>query len=175
LSDQAPLEIDGRFRDRGWSGGGDLTTTRPRAAGPPVRQVWNLRRDEITTSALPVRNNKIVGRHSPAVGRDVAPGHRVVWLRQDDGMHADSASKIRNRRVRFAGQHLTRNQMFGSRRQPARTRGRRFSLIYITWYINSYGSPWTPLDVNPRIRPVHEQMQVLKGCYASSVKLSPPQ
>lgn len=30
--------------------------------------------------------------------------------------------------------------------------------VYISWYINEYGRPWTSLDVNPRIRPVHGQI-----------------
>jgi hypothetical protein len=34
----------------------------------------------------------------------------------------------------------------------------KINLIYISWYINDYGLPWTPLDVSPRIRPAHGQI-----------------
>jgi hypothetical protein len=54
-------------------------------------------------------------------------------------------------------QHLTQNQNLAAGRQPVRARDRRASLIYISWYINGYGRPQTPLDVNPKMGPVHGQ------------------
>ena len=39
------------------------------------------------------------------------------------------------------------------------------SLIYISWYINGYGRPWAPVDVNPKMRHVHGQFAgPVKGC-----------
>jgi hypothetical protein len=35
--------------------------------------------------------------------------------------------------------------------------------IYISWYINGYGRPWTSSDVNPKIRPVHGQISGTSG------------
>ena len=40
-------------------------------------------------------------------------------------------------------------QITGQRPQP------KSLPIYISWYINSDGRPWTSSDVNPKIRPVH--------------------
>jgi hypothetical protein len=58
---------------------------------------------------------------------------------------------------RLAEKHLTQNQMFGSG-QIAGQRPRPKSLpIYISWYINGYGRPWTSSDVNLRIRLLHGQ------------------
>jgi hypothetical protein len=52
--------------------------------------------------------------------------------------------------------HLTQNQDVW---QQADRRSDPASVpIYISWYINDYGRPWTPLDVNPRIRHVHGQI-----------------
>jgi hypothetical protein len=31
-------------------------------------------------------------------------------------------------------------------RPPARARDRRASLVYISWYINGYGRPWTSVE-----------------------------
>jgi hypothetical protein len=36
-------------------------------------------------------------------------------------------------------------------------------LIYISWYINGYGRPWTPLDVNSKIGHVHGQIAGSEG------------
>jgi hypothetical protein len=59
---------------------------------------------------------------------------------------------------RLVEKHLTKNQMFGSG-QIAGQRPLPKSLpIYISWYINGYGRPWTSSDVNPKIRPVHGQI-----------------
>jgi hypothetical protein len=53
--------------------------------------------------------------------------------------------------------------MFGSG-QIAGQRPRPKSLpIYISWYINGYGRPWTSSDVNPKIRPVHGQIPCTGG------------
>jgi hypothetical protein len=54
--------------------------------------------------------------------------------------------------------HLIQNQMFGSRQTAGQTPPPKSVPIYISWYINDYGRPWTPLDVNPRIRHVHGQI-----------------
>ena len=45
--------------------------------------------------------------------------------------------------------------MFGNRRQLAKARDTGTSLIYISWYINDYRRPWTPLDVNSKMGHVH--------------------
>jgi hypothetical protein len=48
--------------------------------------------------------------------------------------------------------------MFGSR-QTVRQRPRPKSLqIYISWYINDYGRPWTSSDPNPKMRHVPGQI-----------------
>ena len=53
--------------------------------------------------------------------------------------------------------------MIGADRPPARASDRRASPIYINWYINGYGRPWTPVDVNPKMRHVHGQIAGSEG------------
>jgi hypothetical protein len=54
--------------------------------------------------------------------------------------------------------HPTKNQMFGGRQTVGQSLRPKILLVYISWYINDYGRPWTSSDVNPRIRPVHGQI-----------------
>ena len=97
---------------------------------------------------------------SAAVGRGVAPGApcgRAAPGRRDATQLP--ACKICDR-CGEAGRETPDRESDVWR--PADTAGqspRPKSLpIYISWYINGYGRPWTSLDVNPRIRPVHGQI-----------------
>jgi hypothetical protein len=45
--------------------------------------------------------------------------------------------------------------MLGSR---ADRRGQKILSIYISWYINDYGPPWTSSDPNPKMRPDHVRL-----------------
>ena len=47
--------------------------------------------------------------------------------------------------------------MFGNRQTTGQSPRPKSLPIYISWYINGYGRPWTPLDVNPKMRHVHGQ------------------
>src|SRR5437588_6300325 len=58
---------------------------------------------------------------------------------------------------------LTESQRFGAGRQPVEACDQRASLIYISWYINDYGCPWTPSDVIPRITLVYRQVAGSEG------------
>jgi hypothetical protein len=60
--------------------------------------------------------------------------------------------------------YLTQNQMFASRQAAGQSPRPENLPIYISCYINGYGQPWTPLDVNPKIRPVHGQIAGPSGC-----------
>jgi hypothetical protein len=53
---------------------------------------------------------------------------------------------------------LTKNQMLGGRHTAGQSPWPKSLPIYISWYINDYGRPWTSSDVNPMIRPVHGQI-----------------
>jgi hypothetical protein len=77
---------------------------------------------------------------------------------QQHDLNQDHRNHAVGRYMRLAGQRLTRNQVFGKQVTAHPTRDRRLSLFYIRWYINGYRSPWTLSDVNPRTRPVHEQI-----------------
>jgi hypothetical protein len=47
--------------------------------------------------------------------------------------------------------------------------------IYISWYINGYGRPWTSSDVNPKIRPLHGQIAGTGGVLlATTDHMHPP-
>jgi hypothetical protein len=92
------------------------------------------------------------------------PGHRVVGLRQADGMppspqHARSVIAAE----RLVEKHLTQNQMFGGRRTTGHSLQPESLLTYISWYINGYGRPWTPLDMNPKMRPIYGQFAGSEG------------
>ena len=66
------------------------------------------------------------------------------------------------------GRHLIKNQMFVSRQTAGQRPRPKSLLIYISWYINGYGRPWTSSDVNPRISPVHGQ---IAGFYGGCMRL----
>jgi hypothetical protein len=53
--------------------------------------------------------------------------------------------------------HLIQNQMFDSRQTSHQSRDQRVFPIYISWYTNGYGRPWTLLDMNPKMGHVHGQ------------------
>jgi hypothetical protein len=53
------------------------------------------------------------------------------------------------------GKLLTRNQMLAKGRPSVTTPRPKNHLLYISWYINDYGRPWTSSNGNPRIGPVH--------------------
>ena len=53
--------------------------------------------------------------------------------------------------------------MFGNRQTTGQSPRPKSLPIYISWYINGYGRPWTPLDVNPKMGPVHGQFAGSEG------------
>jgi hypothetical protein len=53
--------------------------------------------------------------------------------------------------------------MFGSRQTAGQTPPPKSVPIYISWYINDYGRPWTPLDVNQESGTSTDKLQVLAG------------
>jgi hypothetical protein len=88
------------------------------------------------------------------------PGCRVVGLapgRRDATQPQRARSSMIPLPLEEPGQkkHLTQNQMFGSRQTADQSPRPKSLPIYISWYINDYGQPWTSSDVNPRMRPVH--------------------
>ena len=99
------------------------------------------------------------GASSAAVGRGVAPGApcgRAAPGRWDATQPQHARSVIAEERL--VEKHLTENQMFGGRYTAGQSPRPKSFPTYISWYINDYGRPWTSLDVNPRIRPVHGQI-----------------
>jgi hypothetical protein len=67
-------------------------------------------------------------------------------------------------RARWIDSQTTDRESDVGSRQTAGQRPRPKSLpIYISWYINGYGGPWTSSDVNPRIAPSMDKLQVLAG------------
>jgi hypothetical protein len=48
---------------------------------------------------------------------------------------------------------LTKNQMLGVLHTTDQSPRPKSLLVYISWYINGYGRPWTSSDPNPRMRP----------------------
>jgi hypothetical protein len=50
---------------------------------------------------------------------------------------------------------LTQNQMLIRRHPTGQTARAKNLPIYINWYINDYGPPWTSSDVNSRMTPNH--------------------
>jgi hypothetical protein len=62
-----------------------------------------------------------------------------------------------------ASKPLTKNQILGERTESRSEPANDKPPAYINWYINGYGRPWTPSDVNPRIRPVHGQIEGIGG------------
>jgi hypothetical protein len=53
--------------------------------------------------------------------------------------------------------------MFGGRNTAGPSPRPESLLTYISWYINGYGRSWTPLDVNPKMRPVYGQFAGSEG------------
>ena len=130
-----------RFGDKGGRGGDLLAARRDgcQAEGwaarrdcvpcaPPLGLAGeDPRREEITTTSH--RTTKPTGKISAqAVGGDTSH-NRVGTPDPESGVW----------------------QQADRRSQP----GPKSPPIYISWYINDYGRPWTSSDVNPRITPVH--------------------
>lgn len=84
-----------------------------------------------------------------------APGHRVVGLRQADGMPPNPSMQDPRARRGWRQKHLTENQMLGSRQGACLSPRSKSLRVYISWYINGHGQPWTSSDPNPKMRPDH--------------------
>jgi hypothetical protein len=61
--------------------------------------------------------------------------------------------------VEVAGQKLlTQNQVLGTHTRAGQSPQTTSSRVYINWYINGYGRPWTSVDPNLTMRPDHGQI-----------------
>jgi hypothetical protein len=115
-------------------GGCDIPSTSPRA----------------TTRCPGGKHGKLARR-----GRGCCRGTAWSGCARPTGCHPIPACKIRDR-CGEAGREATDPE--SDVWQPAGRRSESATeepLIYISWYINGYGRPWTSLDVNPKMRHVH--------------------
>jgi hypothetical protein len=71
------------------------------------------------------------------------------------GCHPVPACNIRDRCGEAGGEAPDRESDVCSRQTAGQGPRPKSLPIYISWYINGYGRPWTSSDVNPRISPVH--------------------
>jgi hypothetical protein len=86
------------------------------------------------------------------------PGHRVVGLTADGMTTQPQHARSVIAAERLVEKHLTENQMFGGRHTAGQSPRPKSLPIYISWYINDYGRPWTSSDPNPTMRPDHGQI-----------------
>lgn len=119
-----------------------------------------------------ISSTSLKGYHTAARGQSETT-HAPVLVRAAPGLpcgragarstrcHTAPACKIINDSVAPARslveKHLTQNQMLGSRQTADQRLQPKSFPLYISWYINGYGPPWTSSDGKPRIRPVHGQ------------------
>jgi hypothetical protein len=84
----------------------------------------------------------------------------TVWsgCARPTGCHLGRACKTMTAVERLVEKHLIQNQMFGSWQTTGQSPRPTRLPIYISWYINDYGQPWTSSDAYPTIRLVHGQI-----------------
>jgi hypothetical protein len=126
-----------------------------RASSPAGGEVWHP--IDLPEGYHPVPRGQ-AWQARPTVGEDVAPGApggRAAPGRGDATQSRHARSVIVAERP--VEKHLTQNQMFGSPQTARQSPRPENVLIYISSYINGYGRPRTPLDVNPKMRHVHGQ------------------